>query len=89
MGYCTHGSILFPTWHRPYLALFEVRRCALKYRKCMLTKYSKYFGAMLKILLRLIRTHSAQGIKLQPRHYDCHIGTGLSIPQCLILSISP
>jgi tyrosinase len=23
-GYCTHGSILFPTWHRPYLALFEV-----------------------------------------------------------------
>ncbi len=24
-GYCTHDSILFPTWHRPYLALFEVR----------------------------------------------------------------
>ena len=23
-GYCTHGSILFPSWHRPYLALFEV-----------------------------------------------------------------
>jgi hypothetical protein len=23
-GYCTHNSILFPTWHRPYLALFEV-----------------------------------------------------------------
>ena len=23
-GYCTHSSILFPTWHRPYLALFEV-----------------------------------------------------------------
>ena len=23
-GYCTHASILFPTWHRPYLALFEV-----------------------------------------------------------------
>jgi tyrosinase len=22
-GYCTHSSILFPTWHRPYLALFE------------------------------------------------------------------
>ncbi|SLM36604.1 Uncharacterised domain, di-copper centre [Lasallia pustulata] len=22
-GYCTHNSILFPTWHRPYLALFE------------------------------------------------------------------
>ena len=24
-GYCTHESILFPAWHRPYLALFEVR----------------------------------------------------------------
>ncbi|OQO13244.1 hypothetical protein B0A48_01472 [Cryoendolithus antarcticus] len=22
-GYCTHQSTLFPTWHRPYLALFE------------------------------------------------------------------
>ncbi|KAI9698509.1 MAG: hypothetical protein M1836_004090 [Candelina mexicana] len=22
-GYCTHNSILFPPWHRPYLALFE------------------------------------------------------------------
>ena len=25
-GYCTHGSVLFPTWHRPYVALFEVCR---------------------------------------------------------------
>lgn len=25
-GYCTHGSTLFPPWHRPYLALFEVCR---------------------------------------------------------------
>ncbi|KAK1640802.1 hypothetical protein BDP81DRAFT_457782 [Colletotrichum phormii] len=24
-GYCTHSSILFLTWHRPYLALFEAR----------------------------------------------------------------
>lgn len=23
-GYCTHSSILFVTWHRPYVALFEV-----------------------------------------------------------------
>ena len=22
-GYCTHGTVLFPTWHRPYLALYE------------------------------------------------------------------
>lgn len=24
-GYCTHNSILFPNWHRPYLLLFEQR----------------------------------------------------------------
>jgi tyrosinase len=23
-GYCTHGSYIFPTWHRPYVALYEV-----------------------------------------------------------------
>lgn len=22
-GYCAHGVLTFPTWHRPYLALFE------------------------------------------------------------------
>jgi len=22
-GYCTHGSTLFPTWHRPYVSLYE------------------------------------------------------------------
>ena len=22
-GYCTHDMVLFPTWHRPYLALYE------------------------------------------------------------------
>jgi tyrosinase len=25
-GYCTHVSNLFPTWHGPYLALYEVSR---------------------------------------------------------------
>lgn len=24
LGYCTHDSILFPSWHRPYLLLVEV-----------------------------------------------------------------
>ncbi|MCJ1382861.1 hypothetical protein MMC17_005974 [Xylographa soralifera] len=36
-GYCAHSSILFPTWHRPYLGMFEqsiylkMRDIALKY----------------------------------------------------------
>lgn len=25
-GFCTHSSIIFLTWHRPYLALFEVSK---------------------------------------------------------------
>lgn len=29
-GYCTHSSILFLTWHRPYLSLFEVRLLKLR-----------------------------------------------------------
>src|ERR1700726_4515414 len=31
-GYCTHGTVLFPTWHRPYLAIYEVHR-ALPHKK--------------------------------------------------------
>ena len=23
-GYCTHGSLVFPTWHRVYILMFEV-----------------------------------------------------------------
>ncbi|KAG9032088.1 hypothetical protein FRB95_001949 [Tulasnella sp. JGI-2019a] len=31
-GYCEHHTILFPTWHRPYMALYEqlLHDCALK-----------------------------------------------------------
>ena len=27
-GYCTHQSVLFATWHRPFLSLFEQRLSA-------------------------------------------------------------
>jgi len=32
-GYCEHGSILFPTWHRPYMLLIEqeIISCAQKF----------------------------------------------------------
>ncbi len=32
-GYCTHGSVLFPTWHRPYVVLYEV--CASTTAVCL------------------------------------------------------
>ncbi len=47
-GYCTHSSILFPTWHRPYLALFEVCGVALSNFDPTLTMYSKSSGTTLR-----------------------------------------
>ena len=35
-GYCTHTSNLFLPWHRPYLALYEVRM------SCRHFKYSRF-----------------------------------------------
>lgn len=29
MGFCPHSSVLFPTWHRPYLLLLEVSAVAV------------------------------------------------------------
>lgn len=28
-GYCEHNAVPFPTWHRPYVLLFEVSCCVL------------------------------------------------------------
>ena len=33
-GFCMHSDQLFPSWHRPYLALFEVRRTILRPQHC-------------------------------------------------------
>ncbi|KAA1471771.1 photo-regulated tyrosinase [Dentipellis sp. KUC8613] len=37
-GYCTHASVLFPTWHRPYMALFE--QVLQNHAKEIATKYT-------------------------------------------------
>lgn len=33
-GYCTHSAVPFPTWHRPYMALFEVSSSAQSFCWC-------------------------------------------------------
>jgi hypothetical protein len=33
-GYCTHNNILFPIWHRAYLALYEVMNLMSQVLKC-------------------------------------------------------
>ena len=41
-GYCTHMSALFLSWHRPYLALYEVCLSSLQYavHKCDRCRHS-------------------------------------------------
>ncbi|KAJ8068065.1 hypothetical protein OCU04_003639 [Sclerotinia nivalis] len=49
IGYCTHDDVLFPTWHRPYLALYEqvlashVQVIAAKYNDATYTTAAKNF----------------------------------------------
>jgi tyrosinase len=31
VGYCAHATYTFPSWHRPYLAMIEVRLPTIKY----------------------------------------------------------
>lgn len=40
-GYCTHGSVVFPTWHRPYVALFEVIQTQLDRKSVLKMSCSK------------------------------------------------
>ncbi|MCJ1399563.1 hypothetical protein MMC11_002765 [Xylographa trunciseda] len=37
-GYCTHNSVLFPSWHRPYIMLYEQRLYELM--EGVITKYT-------------------------------------------------
>ncbi|KAF8464457.1 common central domain of tyrosinase-domain-containing protein [Kalaharituber pfeilii] len=44
-NYCTHGTAMFPTWHRPYVLLFEQRIVeeALKYASKLHKKYKDIY----------------------------------------------
>jgi len=33
-GYCAHGTVLFPTWHRVYVSLYEVSALQLDFDGC-------------------------------------------------------
>ena len=49
-GYCMHAAVPFPTWHRPYMALYEVCCCASIFQVLMLIPppLSKFCGIMPK-----------------------------------------
>jgi hypothetical protein len=79
-GYCTHGSVLFPTWHRPYVALYEVSPISRRpaYTTLLIELNSKCCRAMLLTLLRNTKLTEIVGQPL-PRTFEHLIGIGLAI----------
>ena len=56
-GYCVHGEITFPTWHRPYIAMMEVSQIPDDI-SCfhLLTFPSKLYSSRWSKLLKHLRT---------------------------------
>lgn len=52
-GYCTHTSVLFATWHRPFLALFEER--LLKHAIYVASKFTGSSAARYQAAARNVR----------------------------------
>jgi len=76
-GFCMHNSVLFPVWHRPYLALYEV---------CFGTQWltnanlrSKFCHTMQKLSRMTIHQIRRTHISRQLRLYEHHTGIGLYI----------
>ncbi|KAJ7476711.1 tyrosinase [Mycena latifolia] len=50
-GYCTHGNVLFPTWHRPYMLLFEqaLQRAAIAIAATYTVDQDRFNAAALEL----------------------------------------
>lgn len=83
-GFCMHAATPFPTWHRPYLALFEVvlRSKPASSPDPRLIPDSKFYGLMLKGLQKPILMTSALAIVRQHWPYAFHIGIGQFTLRC-------
>ena len=78
-GYCTHGSPLFPTWHRPYVMLVEVGISnAHKWLQAYFW-YSKSFNKKLSRPRSNLAWTSRIGRRL-PLSFDCPSGIGRRTP---------
>lgn len=62
-SYCRHASPIFPTWHRPYVALFEVRSFSCWHKKMgpHRRRHSKLFKSMHSSLLKNTRPRRMSG----------------------------
>jgi hypothetical protein len=81
-GYCTHGCVLFPTWHRPYVALYEVSSPSYAFRTSLshfmlisIILSSKCCSRTLSRLQTLTRWIHRVGLP-RPRTCERHTGTG-------------
>ena len=55
-GYCTHMSALFLSWHRPYLALYEVCKEYLEDHKRLLNFYQQILYDHIQFIATLYET---------------------------------
>jgi len=85
-GFCMHAATPFPTWHRPYLALFEVALHSdfLPSPYHPLIQASKFYGLMLKRLRNRILMSSVLAIVRRHLPYAFHIGIGRFTQHCQI-----
>lgn len=58
-GYCTHGSVLFPSWHRPYVALYEVSHVEIKRRKLYSLIFQPSQQALQSHVLEVANTYTS------------------------------
>ena len=42
-GYCAHNTVTFPTWHRPYMLLYEVSNIMLHEPLLLMSNISKFY----------------------------------------------
>ena len=42
-GYCAHNSVTFPTWHRPYMLLYEVSDILFQEGPILMSNISKFY----------------------------------------------
>ncbi|KAI0833221.1 Di-copper centre-containing protein [Trametes gibbosa] len=66
MGYCSHSSVLFPTWHRPYMALIEqeIQRIALT----IASQYSNFNDQWIEAAVQLRHPYWDWSKTAQPPH---------------------
>ncbi len=79
-GYCHHGQVTFPTWHRPYVALFEVRsrwrnqkQRSVSISMCVCSRSSMQLRSELQ---RSTLLGTACSIGMQQKSFAPHTGTG-------------